>query len=132
MANFQRIFGDDGLPYLIDASRVGTNESNSPWSIGSDDLELRSEPPPFFRGIDMDFGYGQDMARFREDTASRLGSMGASSDLTDLTRSNFLQAEKADYHDGDFDRYGFSASGNKFDQDTQGIQQNPAYLKGAR
>ncbi|MFZ6743486.1 hypothetical protein ACO0LC_09700 [Undibacterium sp. JH2W] len=112
MANFQRIFGDDGLPYLIDASRVGTNESNSPWSIGSDDLELRSEPPPFARGIDMDFGYGQDMARFREDTASRLGSMGASSDLTDLTRSNFLRAEKADYQNDDLDRRYVSRTGD--------------------
>ncbi|MFZ6874236.1 hypothetical protein ACO0LF_19435 [Undibacterium sp. Di27W] len=121
MANFQRIFGDDGLPYLIDASGVRANESYSPWSIGSDDLELRSVPPPFARGIDMDFGYGQDMARFRADTASRLGSIGAISDLTDLTKSNFLQAKKADYHDGDFDRYEFSASGNKFDQDIQGI-----------
>lgn len=104
MANFQRIFGEDGLPYRIDTSGEGVNESYSPWSMGNDDLELRSEPPAFSRSIDMDFGYGQDMARFREFQPSHSEPVGVISDPGELAKSDFLRAEKAGYQDGDFDR----------------------------
>ncbi len=111
MANFQRIFGEDGLPYLIDTSGEGANESYSPWSMNSDDLELRSEPPPFARGIDADFGYGQDMTRFREFQSSRPEYISVISDPGELAKSDFQRAEKAGYQDGDFGRYDFDASG---------------------
>lgn len=112
MANFQRIFGEDGLPYLIDTSGEGANDSYFPWSMDSDDLELRSEPPPFARGIEMDFGYGQDMARSREFQPSSPESISAISDPGDLAKSDFLRAEKADYQDGDFDRRYMSKAGD--------------------
>ncbi|MFZ2998929.1 MAG: hypothetical protein WA071_01155 [Undibacterium umbellatum] len=104
MANFQRIFGEDGLPYLIDTSTEGANEKYSPWSTGNDDLELRSDPPPFSRCMSMDFGYGQDMARFREFRPERLNLSGAISDPGELAKSDFLRAEKAGYQDADFAR----------------------------
>lgn len=129
MANFQRIFGEDGLPYLIDTSGEGANDSYFPWSMDSDDLELRSEPPPFARGIEMDFGYGQDMARSREFQPNRPESIGVISDTGDLAKSDFLRAEKADYQDGDFGQFGLGASGNKIDQGIQRIQQSPVYPK---
>ncbi len=39
MANFQRIFGEDGLPYLIDTSDQGLNESDNPFSSGYEFLD---------------------------------------------------------------------------------------------
>ena len=101
MANFQRIFGEDGLSYLIDTSGEGANDSYFPWSMDSDDLELRSEPPPFARGIEMDFGYGQDMARSREFQPSSPESISAISDPGDLSKSAFLSPEKANYQNID-------------------------------
>ncbi|MDP1977236.1 hypothetical protein [Undibacterium sp.] len=101
MANFQRIFGEDGLPYLIDTSGERENESYSPWSNGNDDLQLRSEPPPFSRG--MDFGYGQDMARFREFQPSRTESIGVISNPGELAKSDFLRSEKNAYPERNFD-----------------------------
>ncbi len=113
MAYFQRIFGDDGLPYLIDTSGERANESYSPWSMGSDDLELRSEPPPFARGMDMDFGYGQDMARSREFQPTHSEPIGVIFGSDELAKSDFLRAEKAGYRDGDFDRRYVSKAGDK-------------------
>ncbi|PXX41667.1 hypothetical protein [Undibacterium pigrum] len=119
MVNFQRIFGEDGLPYLIDTSNEGANESYFPWSTGNDDLELRSDPPPFSRGMGIDFGYGQDMARFREFRPERLELTGAISDPGELAKSDFLRAEKTGYRDGDFARRdsGFSNDAPVFMQE---------------
>ncbi|PXX41668.1 hypothetical protein [Undibacterium pigrum] len=114
MTNFQRIFGDDGLPYLIDTSSKGENKSYFPWNSGNDDLELRSEPPPFSRGMGMEFGYGQDMARFRDFEPSAPDSIDAILDSRELATSDFLRAEKAGYHEGDFDLYDFAAPDNRF------------------
>jgi len=129
MANFQRISFEDGLPYLIDTSCEGANESYSPWSTGYDGLQLRSEPPPFARDIDMDFGNGQDMARFREFQPTPPESISAISDLGELAKSDFLHAEKANYQDGDFGQFGLGASENRIDQGIQRIQQSPDYPK---
>jgi len=102
------------LPYLIDLSGEGANESYSPWRMGSDDLELRTEPPPFSCGINMDFGYGQDMARFSEFEKSLPESNGAIPASRELVKSDFLRAEKAGYQEGDFDLYDFDAPDNQF------------------
>lgn len=101
MANFQRIYGDDGLPYLIDTSGNGFNVGYLPWSAAGGDLELSSEPLSFVDSTDMRDDYGQGMASFGGVQAKRPVSNDAAEDSGDLSESAFLSPEKANYQDID-------------------------------
>lgn len=129
MANFQRILGDDGLPYLIDTSGDGTNGSISIWNTSEDDFQISSEPPPFFRGSDMDLGYGQDMIRFREFLPERPDLISVISDPGEFAKSDSLRAQRAGYRGSDFDLYDFNASGSKLGRVALQEQKNSTSVK---
>lgn len=103
MTNLQRIYGDDGLPYLIDTSGDGFNAAYLPWSAAGGDLELSSEPLRYVGSTDMMDDYGQDMASFGGMQAKRPVSIDAVEDSGDLSKSAFLSPEKANYQNIDKD-----------------------------
>ncbi|MFZ6733783.1 hypothetical protein ACO0LG_17785 [Undibacterium sp. Ji42W] len=101
MANLQRIFGDDGLPYLIDRPDEDFNAGYSPLTTGIENLELSSEPLSFVRSPDRDISYEQDMAGSREIQMRRPVSMGAIENSGDLSKLTFLSPEKINYQNVD-------------------------------
>ncbi|MFZ6874230.1 hypothetical protein ACO0LF_19405 [Undibacterium sp. Di27W] len=101
MANLQRIYGNDGLPYLIDTSGDGFNVDHLPWSTVGDDLELGSEPLSFAANADTKDVYKQGMTSFGDMQARRPLSIDAVEASGDLSKLTFLSPEKTNYQDID-------------------------------
>jgi hypothetical protein len=96
MANLQRVFGDDGLPYLIDTSGEGFNAAYMPMTTGDENLELGLEPLSFTRNSGGDMGYQQDMNDSREVMMTRPVAIGGG-DSGNLSKLNALTPENTVY-----------------------------------